>query len=201
MGNQQIRTPQQQRSIDKRNKIIEAGFQLFCEKGYYNTNTAEIAKLAGVSTGIVYSYFQDKKDIFLYVIEYYENGIIDPIYELIKAAVTPIDLESLIRQILTKLIESHNMVKSVHEEMRALSLTDNDISEVFYKFESNIAHQLVEFMEIVNIHPSNAFEKTHLIIDIIQNLIHETVYRPHEYLDYEIMTDVAINAMVDMLKK
>ena len=50
---EKIREPRQKRSIEKKRKIVMAGFQLFCEKGYYNTNTAEIAKYAGVSTGIV----------------------------------------------------------------------------------------------------------------------------------------------------
>ena len=41
-------------SLEKKEKIIKAGFNLMCKKGYYNTNTVEIAKFAGVSTGIVY---------------------------------------------------------------------------------------------------------------------------------------------------
>ena len=56
----EIREPIQKRSIEKKEKIIKSGFELICEKGYYNTNTAEIAKAAGVSTGIVYQYFKDK---------------------------------------------------------------------------------------------------------------------------------------------
>jgi AcrR family transcriptional regulator len=112
MGRQKIREPIQQRSIDKRNRIIEAGYQLFCEKGYYNTNTAEIARLAGVSTGIVYSYFKDKKDIFMYVVEKYEYNIAAPVYELIKKTEMPDDLERLIRQIITALTEVHTLEKS-----------------------------------------------------------------------------------------
>ena len=53
----EIREPRQERSIEKKNKIIRAGYELFSEVGYYNTNTAEIARRAGVSTGIVYGYF------------------------------------------------------------------------------------------------------------------------------------------------
>ena len=53
-----IREPRQKRAIEKKNKIIEAGFQLICQNGYYNTNTKEIALEAGVSTGIVYQYFK-----------------------------------------------------------------------------------------------------------------------------------------------
>ncbi len=41
-------------SLEKEEKIIKAGFDLMCKKGYYNTNTVEIAKFAGVSTWIVY---------------------------------------------------------------------------------------------------------------------------------------------------
>ena len=53
----QIREPKQKRSIEKKEKIIEVGFELICKNGYHNTNTAKIAKEAGVSTGIVYQYF------------------------------------------------------------------------------------------------------------------------------------------------
>ena len=48
------RIPTQKRSIEKRNKIIAKGFELMCEKGYYNTSTPDIAESAGVSTGIIY---------------------------------------------------------------------------------------------------------------------------------------------------
>ena len=42
---QKTRIPTQQRSIEKRNKIIEKGFELMCENGFYNTNTNDIAIL------------------------------------------------------------------------------------------------------------------------------------------------------------
>ena len=37
MGNSEIREPIQKRSIEKKEKIIHSGFELICEKGYYNT--------------------------------------------------------------------------------------------------------------------------------------------------------------------
>ena len=45
-----VRQPKQERSIEKKNKIIQAGWQLFSEVGYHNTNTAEIAKRAKIQT-------------------------------------------------------------------------------------------------------------------------------------------------------
>ena len=64
-----IRIPKQKRSIEKRNRIIEKGFELICKNGYYNTTTNDIAKYADVSTGIVYQYFKDKKEIYYYAVK------------------------------------------------------------------------------------------------------------------------------------
>ena len=61
----ETRIPTQKRSIEKRNKIIKMGFDLMCDKGYHNISTTEIAEYAGVSTGIIYQYFNDKKEIFI----------------------------------------------------------------------------------------------------------------------------------------
>ena len=36
MNEYEIREPVQKRSIEKKEKIIESGFELICEKGYYN---------------------------------------------------------------------------------------------------------------------------------------------------------------------
>lgn len=200
MGNQQIRTPQQQRSIEKRNKIIEAGYQLFCEKGYHRTNTAEIAKFAGVSTGIVYNYFRDKKDIFLEVINKYENNITSPMYETIQKLEPPLDLPKVVKEIIFNLAKSHTMNKMVHEEMLALAHTDQDIRDLFCRSQANIAAKLVELMNIFGIRPSNAYEKAHLICSMVENLSHEMAYHQHEYLNYNIMVEVTVNAIIDMLK-
>ena len=61
----QIREPIKKSSIEKKNKIIEKGFELMCTKGYHNVTCVDIAKYAGVSTGIIYQYFKDKRDIFI----------------------------------------------------------------------------------------------------------------------------------------
>ncbi|AFA47626.1 TetR/AcrR family transcriptional regulator [Acetobacterium woodii] len=60
--------PIQKRTIINRQKIITAAKKLFNTKGYYQTNTKEIAKLAGVSTGSFYNYFPDKLEVFREII-------------------------------------------------------------------------------------------------------------------------------------
>ncbi|MGN1170768.1 MAG: TetR/AcrR family transcriptional regulator, partial [Lachnospiraceae bacterium] len=81
----QVREPQQKRAIEKKEKIIQACMELVSEKGYRSTTTVDIAKKAGVSTGIVYSYFKDKKDILLSALYLMFDQMCDPLFELLSS--------------------------------------------------------------------------------------------------------------------
>jgi len=74
----------QERTIINRQKIIVAAKELFNTKGYFNTNTKEIAKLAGVSTGSFYNYFPDKLEVFQEIITIHINKNYSDLAELIK---------------------------------------------------------------------------------------------------------------------
>ncbi|MCL2275815.1 MAG: TetR/AcrR family transcriptional regulator [Defluviitaleaceae bacterium] len=65
----ETRTPSQKRSIAKKNAVVATAKEMFLEKGYVAVNTNEIAKQAGVSVGTLYSYFKDKREIFLHIME------------------------------------------------------------------------------------------------------------------------------------
>lgn len=51
--------------MNKKEKIIKAALDLFCEKGFADTDVDSVAKKAGVGKGTVYLYFKDKKDLFI----------------------------------------------------------------------------------------------------------------------------------------
>ena len=65
------RKTQKERKKETRNKILNAAYKLFCEKGYYKTNTKEIAKFADIAIGSFYLYYKDKKDVLLDLINQY----------------------------------------------------------------------------------------------------------------------------------
>ena len=48
---------------DKKKKILESALKLFIEKGIDNTTTSLISKEAGVATGTLYLYFENKVDL------------------------------------------------------------------------------------------------------------------------------------------
>ena len=53
---------------EKQQKIVETAIQLFAEKGYANTSTAEIAKASGVSEGTIFKHYGTKDNLLLSVI-------------------------------------------------------------------------------------------------------------------------------------
>ena len=197
----EIRIPTQKRSIEKRNKIIEKGFELMCNNGYYNTNTNEIAKYAGVSTGIIYQYFNDKKDIFMAGVENYANKIMYPMLNILKTQKIDLNnLDEILSDMIDNFIKSHTISKKAHEELMAMSHLDEDVKNIFKNSELEMTNKIVYLLETNEITTDHLKEKVHIIIGVIDNLCHEIVYHKHEQLNYDIMKKEVINLITSMLK-
>lgn len=52
---------------DKQNEILNAGFAEFSQKGYEKANMADLAAKAGVSKSLLFYYFKNKRELFLYL--------------------------------------------------------------------------------------------------------------------------------------
>lgn len=197
----EIRIPTQKRSIEKRNKIIEKGFELMCNNGYYNTNTNEIAKYAGVSTGIIYQYFNDKKDIFMAGVENYANKIMYPMLNTLKTQKIDLNnLDEILSDMIDNFIKSHTISKKAHEELMAMSHLDEDVKNIFKNSELEMTNKIVSLLENNEITTDHLKEKVHIIIGVIDNLCHEIVYHKHEQLNYDIMKKEVIKLITSMLK-
>ncbi len=192
-----IRMPKQKRSIEKRNRIIEKGFELICKNGYYNTNTNDIAKYANVSTGIVYQYFNDKKEIFLEGINLYYNSIMFPILDVLDFNK---DLDDIINEIIDKYILKHTLSKDAHEEIIALSHLDTDVSKIFHQKELDMTERVINLLDNSNIVLNNKKEKVHIIIGLIENLCHNIIYHNDGCFDYDKMKKEVINAIKYIIK-
>lgn len=77
----------QQRTVESRKKLLDAAYNLFIEKGYYNTNTKEIARSAGISIGNFYNYYQDKGAIYCALLEEYSADSCNAMQELVNQLV------------------------------------------------------------------------------------------------------------------
>jgi AcrR family transcriptional regulator len=57
---------------EKRQKIINAGFEVFGRNDYRHASTDDIAAKAGISKGLLFYYFHDKKSLYLFLYDYAE---------------------------------------------------------------------------------------------------------------------------------
>lgn len=203
MGNAEIREPIQKRSIEKKEKIIQAGFELICQKGYYNTNTAEIARVAGVSTGIIYQYFKDKHDILIEGIRTYADSIFFPMLfvanDNLKVNIDSKNFSVILRKMINEFIQNHKLSQTAHEEIIAMTHSDKEVAEIFHKSEMEMTNKVAEILLKNGFDSNNIYEKVHIAIGMIDNLCHEVVYHKHKKLNYDTMCDIVISTIVYML--
>ncbi|MDO9417882.1 TetR/AcrR family transcriptional regulator [Pararhizobium sp.] len=64
-----MRRTNSERTDSMRTALIAAARHLFVRKGYADTSTPDIVTMAGVTRGALYHHFEDKKALFLAVVE------------------------------------------------------------------------------------------------------------------------------------
>ncbi|MCM1306051.1 MAG: TetR/AcrR family transcriptional regulator [Bacteroides sp.] len=193
---QEVRTPQQERSIEKKHKIVQAGYELFSDVGYHSTNTAQIAKRAGVSTGIVYGYFKDKHDILLDVLEIHLSRSFSPILKLIDGLCAPINYYNLSKEILDIAISLHKNNAKIHEALHSLSHSDEAVNARFIELEDSITLQISDKLATLGVDVPNLSERIHFAMDIVQSFSHEYIFDNHSYIDYDAMRTIVENTLV-----
>lgn len=198
--NKTIRQPKQERSNEKKNKIIEASYELFSEVGYYNTNTPEIAKRAGVSTGIVYSYFKDKRDILLYVLDIYIEKVSAPFNEIFSNIQMPINFNELVPKVIDSTIEVHKENSHLHNTLHALATSDDEVNAKFISLENHITKDISSILRDKGLLNFNLEEKVHISMNIIQSFAHEFIYDKHEYIDYQAMKNIIYEMIISLFK-
>ena len=203
MGNAEIREPIQKRSIEKKEKIIQAGFDLICQKGYYNTTTSEIAKSAGVSIGILYQYFKDKHDILIDGFKLYSNSIFFPMLQItdknMNLTITNSNISCVLKDMVNKFIRNHKISQTAHEEIIAMIHSDKEVAEIYHNSEMEMTNKIVQLLLESGIKVDNINEKAHVAIGMIDNLCHEIVYHKHKQLDYDKMIDIVISSICNMI--
>jgi AcrR family transcriptional regulator len=55
---------------EKRERILNASINEFAIKGFKNASTNEIVKEAGISKGLIFHYFKNKKQLYLFLYDY-----------------------------------------------------------------------------------------------------------------------------------
>ena len=147
------RIPVQKRSIETKEKILEAAWTLFAEKGYFKTSTHDLAERAGVATGSFYGYFNDKKEVAIELIRRFRKEASEKALSNFRIQIGDNVAENLdqgrklVRFIIRSLKESHAINPLLHKEATALILLDEDIRKINSEEDKKIIAFLITFLQ------------------------------------------------------
>ena len=193
------RVPTQKRSIEKRQKIVKAGFDLFCEKGYYKTNTAEIAKYASVSTGALYSYFEDKRQIFIEAFQQHLDAISSELLQQLISLPERLELSTFIEKWIEVYIDLYAKSNHALVQLRLVIVDDKEINQHFSALENTYFSNIADILKTRGIICADLFEKVYISCILIDSLRQEKTSFSHNGLDFEIIKKQVKQSIFQML--
>ena len=95
------------RAADKRRMILDAGIQVFAQRGFHHCRVSDVADEAGVAYGLVYHYFGSKEEIL--------NQVFSERWQLMLDAIAEIDRQEVPARDKLYLVASF-IIDSYHHE-------------------------------------------------------------------------------------
>ena len=192
--------PVQARSQKTRENLLKAALVMYEKKGYHKTTVDDIATEAGVSTGIAYRYFRNKKDILLSVISYGADNI---------GSITDIDKIDIpdnltdIRQYLKAILKSFEMFhikyRNIHEELEGLQHTDEDVRNLYSNITNEKMKDVTSRLSAFQQDSTNIREKAYSAIGIMEQHCHMIMNNELYRLNADVMREMAVNAVLSVL--
>lgn len=193
-----LRIPVQKRAMEKKQKITDAGFALFCEKGYSKTNTTEIARRAGVSTGVVYCYFKDKRQIYIAAFEGYLEHISRQLFERLEIP-QPFQVPEFVENWISLYLDLYAGTSRTLAQVRMMIMEDEEINRHFSELENQYFHKVVSILQQNHAAPQDVFEKVYASCILIDALRQEKIAFSHSGLDFEILKEQVTGAVIRLL--
>ena len=190
------RTPVQARGIQTRESLLDAGEKLFVQSGFHNILADDIARAAGVSVGSYYSYFKDKRALFLAVLARSSSIMMERAMTFLSAIwqdEQP-DVDTLVRATMNTLIESHRAFFPIYQDAMQLALFDEEVRSALSESDRE-TQKLFEDM-LIRVNPILPQERVHAMAYVLYNasegIIHSLVGNPQEGIDQEqVVSEVA----------
>jgi AcrR family transcriptional regulator len=195
------RTPSGVKSQQRVKDILQAGRDVFAEKGYDAATSAEIAQRAGISEATVFSYFSGKRELCARVIADWYDEIID-------AFETGLPRESSVREQFAFIVRTHLRLMLVNGTgLCSLVLSEgrtkqHDLSDALTDLQRRYTAPLMNVL-------AHGQELGHVRGDIPLRLMRSLVFGPMEHVLWDAtlakrrlsqaQIDTTANELIDVL--
>lgn len=199
MAEKVISKPKQKRAVETRKRIVESGFLMFARKGFYHTTVDEIANAAGLSTGIAYRYFKNKRDILIAVLEYgYEHVKTFTRTDLTKILEEE-DLNQVVHDLLGQLEEVHRKYYALHEELEGMRHSDDEVRVCYDQLERRMLARIRDKMPASYKKLQNLEERMTLSYLLMEDYCHMAVGTKYLLLDHDFIKAQTIAQIIQIM--
>jgi len=189
-----VREPVQQRGKEKKARIIAAARKLWNREDFEAVTANRIAGEAGVSVGTFYSYFKDKRDVFLDVIRQYSEDIFGEMIASIRELKKNYsNLEEVVRSLILVAKKRHDHEKGLHKQMLVQSIRDPEIRELSMmeegRADSLIREILDQYKDQIDVKDPDA--AIFLVTNCVEEMIHHLIIHGSEISEERIFEELA----------
>ena len=197
MGIKQRRTDSdviQPRAIATRQKILDSALKLYASQGYHNTTVDQIAKNVGLSVGVAYRYFKNKKDILLAALEYAFSNI-----ENLSGTDSRDVFNGNLSQSLSAFEKIHTDFHDLHEELEGLRHTDEDVRTLYDNVTQTAIKRMHETLPDELRNRPGSLVDLYIAVGIMENYCHLYINRSLGEKEIKLMRDKTLKLVQELL--
>jgi len=192
------RIPKQKRGIESREKIIRVAMALIAEKGYHKTNTLEMATRAEVAIGTFYSYFNNKKEVFIEIIKRIFKNISERALFIYEPKIHKNRADNykegkkLVHFMIHKLYSEYRVNAQLLKEILAMILLDKEIGKMRREEEKKVINFLISFMQSYQEHLRiSDFEAAAvLLLKIMEEMFHQIKFASTDVEEKRLLKEI-----------
>jgi len=192
------RIPKQKRGIESKEKIINAATALFAEKGYHKTSAPEIAARAKAATGTFYSYFNNKKEVFIEIIQRIYKNIFEKVLINFESTMTNYRLTSaaeakkLTHFIISRLVAEYRVNEQLLREILAMAMQDKDIEKIRTNEEHKVVKLLILYMKTYRkyIRITDFEAAAVLLLKFMEEMLHQIKFKGTGIPDKRLLREI-----------
>ncbi len=95
------------KDLNKRERILKAAIKIISKKGFFNASISEIAKVAKVADGSVYTYFKGKNELLVEAFKLVLSRILNNVEKELQTTNDPIEKIKIIIKMHVEYMENH----------------------------------------------------------------------------------------------
>ncbi|MEV5767608.1 TetR/AcrR family transcriptional regulator [Micromonospora sp. NPDC052213] len=193
------KTPQQQRSWQTRQRILDAAARVFADYGHAAGTTDRIAEAARLSVGSVYQYFPNKDSILLTLALAHVDESAATVRAALAATATPPTLMHWLPATVAAYADLHTRDPRLHKVLFEESPRPPELLARFHQAERDAAdtvEQLLRQDPVLDL-PEPA-RNARIVVAVIESLVHRYVSQQGD-IDTQQLTDEIVDLLVAYL--